>query len=50
MLCDLINAEVDEDVHELVEYNTSMFKRIIDRNPEPKLWTMDECELMGAGL
>ena len=39
MLCDLINADVDEDTAELVEYNTSMFKRIVNRDPEPKIWT-----------
>ena len=50
MLCDLINADVDEDVAELAAYNTTMFKKIIGRGPEPKLWTMDECELLGAGI
>ncbi|MAF36039.1 hypothetical protein CL622_02880 [archaeon] len=50
MLCDLINAEVDDDVRELAAYNTAMFKKIVGRDPEPKLWTTDYCELMGAGL
>ena len=31
MLCDLINAEVDEDVLELAQYNTTMFKHILKR-------------------
>ena len=34
MLCDLINAEVDEDTFELVQYNTTMFKQIINRYEE----------------
>jgi hypothetical protein len=34
MLCDLINAEVDEDTLELVQYNTTMFKQIINRYEE----------------
>lgn len=31
MLCDLINADVDEDTLELVKYNTTMFKHILGR-------------------
>lgn len=31
MLCDLINAEVDEDTLELAQYNTKMFKHILGR-------------------
>ena len=31
MLCDLIEAKVDEDVLELVNYNTKMFKHIVRR-------------------
>ena len=31
MLCDLINAEVDEDTLELTKYNTKMFKHIVNR-------------------
>ena len=31
MLCDLINAEVDEDTFELAQYNTTMFKHILGR-------------------
>ena len=42
MLCDLINAEVDEDVTELATYNTTMFKKIINRQPEPKMWNAEE--------
>ena len=34
MLCDLIKAEVDEDTLELVQYNTKMFKQILDRYEE----------------
>ena len=34
MLCDLINAEVDEDTLELVQYNTRMFKHILGRYEE----------------
>jgi hypothetical protein len=34
MLCDLINAEVDEDVLELARYNTTMFKHILGRYEE----------------
>ena len=31
MLCDLIEAKVDEDTSELVNYNTKMFKHILRR-------------------
>ena len=41
MLCDLINAEVDEDTFELAEYNTTMFKQILHRKPDPKIWTTE---------
>ena len=34
MLCDLINADVDEDVLDLVQYNTTMFKQILGRYEE----------------
>ncbi|MBC8416900.1 hypothetical protein H8E06_01045 [bacterium] len=34
MLCDLINADVDEDVLELSRYNTTMFKHILGRYGE----------------
>ena len=34
MLCDLINADVDEDTLELVQYNTKMFKHILGRYEE----------------
>ena len=34
MLCDLIAAEVDEDVLELAQYNTTMFKHILGRYEE----------------
>ena len=34
MLCDLINAEVDEDTLELAQYNTKMFKQILGRYEE----------------
>jgi hypothetical protein len=37
MLCDLINAEVDEDVLELTRYNTTMFKHILGRYEEKEL-------------
>ena len=50
MLCDLINADVDDDVRELAQYNTTMFKSIVRRDPSPRVWAMDECELLGAGL
>jgi hypothetical protein len=36
MLCDLINAEVDEDTLETVLYNTKMFKHIVGRYEEEK--------------
>lgn len=42
MLCDLINADVDEDITELAIYNTVMFKRILNREPEPKMWYAEE--------
>ena len=48
MLCDLINADVDDDVRELAQYNTTMFKSIVRRDPSPRVWAMDECELLGA--
>ena len=34
MLCDLINAEVDEDTLETALYNTRMFKHILGRYEE----------------
>jgi hypothetical protein len=34
MLCDLINADVDEDILELAQYNTTMFKHILGRYEE----------------
>ena len=34
MLCNLINAEVDEDTLELAQYNTKMFKHILSRYEE----------------
>jgi hypothetical protein len=34
MLCDLINAQVDEDTLELAQYNTKMFKQILGRYEE----------------
>jgi len=37
MLCDLINAEVDDDVLEDVKYNTTMFKHILGRYNEKQL-------------
>ncbi len=37
MLCDLINADVDEDVSELAQYNTTMFKHILNRYDSSKL-------------
>ena len=37
MLCDLIKADVDEDVKELTRYNTTMFKHILGRYNEPTL-------------
>ena len=36
MLCDLINANVDEDIRELTKYNTTMFKHILNRHDEAK--------------
>jgi hypothetical protein len=43
MLCDLINAEVDEDITDLTYYNTAMFKRILNREPSPRVWnTLNE--------
>ena len=36
MLCDLINADVDEDIRELTKYNTTMFKHILNRHDEAK--------------
>lgn len=41
MLCDLINADVDEDVYDLAHYNTTMFKKILHRVPDPKIWTAE---------
>ena len=41
MLCDLINAEVNEDVYDLTHYNTTMFKKILHRVPDPKIWTAE---------
>ena len=37
MLCNLINAEVDEDTLELAQYNTTMFKHILGRYEEKEL-------------
>ena len=37
MLCDLIKADVDEDVRELTRYNTTKFKEILNRYNEPTL-------------
>lgn len=37
MLCDLINANVDEDTLELAQYNTTMFKHILGRYEEKEL-------------
>ena len=37
MLCDLIKADIDEDVKELTRYNTTMFKHILGRYNEPTL-------------
>ena len=37
MLCDLINADVDEDTLELAQYNTTMFKHILGRYEEKEL-------------
>lgn len=37
MLCDLINADVDEDILELTKYNTKMFKHILGRYEEEKV-------------
>ncbi len=34
MLCDLINADVDQDTFELAHYNTKMFKHILGRYDE----------------
>ena len=36
MLCDLIGANVDSDIHETVMYNTTMFKHILGRYEEEK--------------
>jgi hypothetical protein len=37
MLCDLIKAEVDDDIRELTRYNTTMFKHIVGRRDEKTL-------------
>ena len=37
MLCDLINANVDEDTLELAQYNTTMFKHILGRYEQKEL-------------
>ena len=48
LLCDLISADVDEDISDLITYNTAMFKSILGRQPEPRLWNADQDQLYSS--